>query len=156
MKFSYSFVQVVTLLLSLSPSVEGFTRSRNDACKPNHPFRPLPPSQPRTKTCHVVSNGHGKDDSKNIMKALHKCNNGGKVVFDANKVYTVGTALDMTFLKHIDLGRDPYHRCRIDHCLHCIKQRFWERSSLPMIPITGKPTPSSTASRMPRPSSSWW
>lgn len=82
MKFSYSFVQVVTLLLSLSPSVEGFTRSRNDACKPNHPFRPLPPSQPRTKTCHVVSNGHGKDDSKNIMKALHKCNNGGKVVFD--------------------------------------------------------------------------
>jgi galacturan 1,4-alpha-galacturonidase len=37
------------------------------------------------------------------MKALHKCNNGGKVVFDADKLYTVGTALDMTFLKHIDL-----------------------------------------------------
>jgi galacturan 1,4-alpha-galacturonidase len=108
MKFSYSFVQGVSLLLSLSPSAEGFTRSRNDACKPNHPFHPLPPSQPRTKTCHVVSNGRGRDDSKNIMQALHKCNNGGKVVFDADKVYTVGTALDMTFLKHIDLGKNPY------------------------------------------------
>ncbi|GIK06279.1 hypothetical protein Aspvir_001926 [Aspergillus viridinutans] len=103
MKFSYSFIQAVSLLLSLSPSAEGLSRSRNDACKPNHPFQPLPPSQPRTKTCHVASNGYGMDDSKNILQALHKCNNGGKVVFDADKVYTVGTALDMTFLKHVDL-----------------------------------------------------
>ncbi|RJE26348.1 Exo-polygalacturonase [Aspergillus sclerotialis] len=37
------------------------------------------------------------------MSALKKCNNGGKVVFDSDKHYTIGTALDMTFLKHVDL-----------------------------------------------------
>lgn len=125
MKFSYSFVQAVSLLLCLSPFAEGFTRSRNDACKPNHPFRPLPPSQPRTKTCHVASNGHGRDDSKNILRALHQCNHGGKVVFDADKVYTVGTALDMTFLKNIDLGkiRTVEFQGSIG-CLRECKQRF--------------------------------
>lgn len=50
------------------------------------------------------SHGDGSDDSKFILSALHQCNHGGKVVFAEDKEYTIGTALDLTFLKHIDLG----------------------------------------------------
>ncbi|KAF7587892.1 hypothetical protein BBP40_006598 [Aspergillus hancockii] len=97
--------QATTLLLSLGLSlpVEGFTRHRTDAVTPKPPFRPLPASSGRSKTCHVKTNGDGTDDSGYILSALKKCNNGGKVVFDEDKEYTIGTALDMTFLKHVDL-----------------------------------------------------
>ncbi|KKK21829.1 hypothetical protein P175DRAFT_0443178 [Aspergillus ochraceoroseus IBT 24754] len=103
MKFSHLLTQAVSLL-SLGLTVEAhFTPSRNDAVGPKHAFRPLPESHGRKRTCHVRSNGDGTDDSKYIMAALRKCNNGGKVVFDQDKEYTIGTALDMTFLKHVDL-----------------------------------------------------
>lgn len=102
MKLS-TLTQAIGLFLSLI-AVEGREYSRTDACKPHHPFKPLPASQARTKTCHVANHGKGKDDSANILSALKKCNNGGKVVFDADKTYTVGKAMDMTFLKHVDLG----------------------------------------------------
>jgi galacturan 1,4-alpha-galacturonidase len=45
------------------------------------------------------------DDSKYILDALHDCNNGGHVVFKEGTEYLIGTALDLTFLKHIDLGK---------------------------------------------------
>ena len=64
----------------------------------------MPSSPPRVKYCYVNSHGNGQDDSNYILKALHKCNNGGHVVFSQGTQYTIGTALDMTFLKHIDLG----------------------------------------------------
>jgi len=32
------------------------------------------------------------------------CNNGGHAVFTEGTNYLIGTALDLTFLKHIDLG----------------------------------------------------
>ncbi|KAJ5298279.1 uncharacterized protein N7443_006399 [Penicillium atrosanguineum] len=102
MKIS-ALTQALSLIVSLGVAAEGKGHSRTDACKPHHPFKPLPSSQARTKTCHVASHGHGKDDASNILSALKKCNNGGKVVFDADKTYTVGTAMDMTFLKHVDL-----------------------------------------------------
>ncbi|KAF1930471.1 glycoside hydrolase family 28 protein [Didymella exigua CBS 183.55] len=70
---------------------------------PHHPGKPFPVSPARTKTCTVKAGGNGKDDSKNILKAIKKCNNGGHVVFPKDKNYTIGTALDLTFLKHIDL-----------------------------------------------------
>ena len=38
------------------------------------------------------------------MDALHSCNNGGHVVFKEGVKYTIGTALDLTFLNHIDIG----------------------------------------------------
>jgi len=87
---------------SVSPVAKGYSRS--EKCKPHAPFKPLPPSQARTKTCHVATYGDGRDDSKHILSAIKSCNNGGKVVFDADKFYTIGTALDLTFLKHVDLG----------------------------------------------------
>lgn len=106
MKFSSVLTSTVSIL-SLGVAVEGFFHSRNDAVAPKPPFRPLPHSYPRKKVCHVRSHDDGSDDSKFILSALHQCNHGGKVVFAEDKEYTVGTALDLTFLKHIDLGMFP-------------------------------------------------
>jgi len=69
---------------------------------PKPPFRPMPPSTPRTRECVVKSNGSG-DDSANIMEAIKACNDGGRVVFSRQSKYTIGTALDLTTLQHIDL-----------------------------------------------------
>ncbi|KAL1999933.1 hypothetical protein VTN02DRAFT_3789 [Thermoascus thermophilus] len=102
MKFAHILIQALGLL-SLSALIEGISTSRNNLCWPHLPFRPLPPSLNRTKVCHVPSRGDGTDDSAAILRALHECNHGGKVVFDQDKHYTIGTALDLTFLKHIDL-----------------------------------------------------
>ncbi|KAH8705626.1 putative extracellular exo-polygalacturonase [Talaromyces proteolyticus] len=80
--------------------------SRNKAISPKPPFLPLPDTARRNKVCYVDSHGNGADDSKNILGALKRCNNGGRVVFD--KHYTIGTALDLQFLKHIDLDITGY------------------------------------------------
>ncbi|KAJ6037997.1 hypothetical protein N7460_007768 [Penicillium canescens] len=105
MKVTNALVQAIGVLSSLGSIVDAkdHGHSRTDACHPNHPFKPLPASNARNKTCHVANHGHGKDDSTNVLAALKKCNNGGKVIFDADKTYTIGKALDMTFLKHVDL-----------------------------------------------------
>ncbi|CAO2649859.1 Nn.00g011510.m01.CDS01 [Neocucurbitaria sp. VM-36] len=71
--------------------------------KPHHPGKAFPPSPDRTKTCVVKAYGNGTDDSQNILKAIKDCNNGGHVIFPKDKKFTIGTALDLTFLKHIDL-----------------------------------------------------
>ncbi|CBX91370.1 similar to extracellular exo-polygalacturonase [Plenodomus lingam JN3] len=75
----------------------------NHAIGPYQPDKPFPVSPARTKTCLVASSGGGKDDSENILKAVKECNNGGHVVFPRNTIFTIGTALDLTFLKNIDL-----------------------------------------------------
>ncbi|KAI9372297.1 pectin lyase fold/virulence factor [Aspergillus egyptiacus] len=101
MKLSYILTHTASLL---TLGVEShFIRTRNDAVAPNHPFRPLPPSPQRRKTCHVDTHGDGTDDSSFILSAINQCNRGGKVIFDADKEYTIGTALDLTFLRNIDL-----------------------------------------------------
>lgn len=104
MKISSTLTQALGLLLPLSAAVQAEEYSRSEACQPNRPFKPLPGSQARTRTCHVANIGDGRDDSANVLAALKQCNNGGKVVFDADKTYTIAKALDMTFLKHVDLG----------------------------------------------------
>ncbi|CAG8321155.1 unnamed protein product [Penicillium nalgiovense] len=103
MKISNTLTQALGLLLPLSAAVQAEEYSRSEACQPNRPFKPLPGSQARTRTCHVANIGDGRDDSANVLAALKQCNNGGKVVFDADKTYTIAKALDMTFLKHVDL-----------------------------------------------------
>lgn len=87
--------------------VRGASKRPNCPVKPHHPGKPLPVSPPRTKTCTVKSHDNGKDDSKYVLSAIKSCNNGGHVVFSKGKTYTIGTALDLTFLKHIDLGTPP-------------------------------------------------
>lgn len=58
-------------------------------------------STARTKTCTVT--GGKTDDAAAILAAAKSCNNGGTVVFEKGTTYNVGTALDLTFLKHVDL-----------------------------------------------------
>jgi galacturan 1,4-alpha-galacturonidase len=79
--------------------------------RPNHAVAPYqtggsPVYSPiRNRTCTVESKGNGEDDSENILSAINECNNGGHVVFAKDQDYTIGTALDLTFLKSIDLGQ---------------------------------------------------
>ncbi|KFX96561.1 hypothetical protein V490_03281 [Pseudogymnoascus sp. VKM F-3557] len=81
------------------------TSSRpNVKCHPHQPHVPPPSPPARHRVCYVKSHGDGKtDDTPYIMKALHDCNNGGHVVFREGVQYFIGTAMDLTFLNHIDL-----------------------------------------------------
>lgn len=71
---------------------------------PFNPRLPVPSPPERTKTCYVKAHGNGTDDSSYILSAFHECNNGGHVVFNESATYTIGTAMDWTFLKSIDIG----------------------------------------------------
>jgi galacturan 1,4-alpha-galacturonidase len=72
---------------------------------PYNPRLPIPDPPERTKVCYVKGFNDGvTDDSCRIMAALHKCNNGGRVVFKSDTKYLIGSAMDLTFLRHIDIG----------------------------------------------------
>lgn len=64
----------------------------------------MPASTPRTKEC-AVKGGSGGDDSANVLDAIKQCNDGGRVIFAKGAKYTIGKALDLSKLSHIDLGR---------------------------------------------------
>jgi galacturan 1,4-alpha-galacturonidase len=57
--------------------------------------------------CLVQSYKDGRDDAAFVLDAIQDCNDGGHVVFQKDVTYTIGTALDLTFLKHIDIGIHP-------------------------------------------------
>ena len=68
-----------------------------------------PHSPSRTKVCYVQSNDDlVTDDSEYILQALKECNDGGHVVFPKGTTYLIGTALDLTFLSHVDLDIQGY------------------------------------------------
>jgi galacturan 1,4-alpha-galacturonidase len=72
---------------------------------PEQPTTSPPTPKTRCKTCFIESHGDGvTDDSDYILDAFHKCNNGGHAVFREGVTYLVGTAMDWTFLNHIDIG----------------------------------------------------
>jgi len=58
---------------------------------------------PRNRICNVRSYNNGSDDTPAILSAINSCNPGGKVVFLANSSYTIGTAMNLTHLQHIDI-----------------------------------------------------
>ncbi|OCK83385.1 glycoside hydrolase family 28 protein [Lepidopterella palustris CBS 459.81] len=80
----------------------------NHPIGPKHPGKPFPPSPARTKYCYVKSHGDGKDDADYILDAIKECNNGGHVIFSQGIEYTIGTALDLTFLNHVDIDIQGY------------------------------------------------
>ncbi|RAL67879.1 hypothetical protein DID88_008604 [Monilinia fructigena] len=94
-----------------SPAYHDAAAARKAASVSTRPVLTYSPKTPnrspspaaRTKTCVVKSAGNGKDDSPAILTALKACNNGGHVVFSKGVTYSVGTAMDWTFLKHIDI-----------------------------------------------------
>lgn len=71
---------------------------------PQPAYRAMPDSPARNKTCVVAAAGDGSDDGPAILEAFESCSPGGSVVLSANATYSVGTALDLTFLKHVDWG----------------------------------------------------
>ncbi|KAG9257616.1 exopolygalacturonase [Emericellopsis atlantica] len=71
---------------------------------PYHAGQALPVSPPRDddRFCHVRAGCHPRDDAApRILKAFEVCNDGGTVVLD--QVYWIGSPLDLTFLKHVDV-----------------------------------------------------
>jgi len=98
-----------SLLLGDVRAITVASQRPNYAISPRHPGRAFPVSPARTKTCIVKANGDGKDDSQNILSAIKECNNGGHVLFPRESSYIIGTALDLTFLEHIDLGTMILH-----------------------------------------------
>jgi len=77
---------------------------------PRLPF-PNPPRRSSSKVCVVNTHGDGiTDDSLNILFAFHQCNDGGHVLFLRDVTYIVGTAMDLAFLKHVDIGMTRHPR----------------------------------------------
>lgn len=72
---------------------------------PQRPYKKMHASPKRTKKCVVKSHNDFKtDDSEYILKAIEKCNDGGHVIFPEGTTYVIGTALDLTGLRRIDIG----------------------------------------------------
>ncbi|KAF2754991.1 polygalacturonase precursor [Pseudovirgaria hyperparasitica] len=87
------------LLRSLRPNI---------AVGPKSLGKPVHSSPSRSKTCIIKSKENGSDDSTAILSAFQQCNNGGHVVFTKGVKYTIGTALDLTFLRHVDVDIQGY------------------------------------------------
>ncbi|KAF2187158.1 glycoside hydrolase family 28 protein [Zopfia rhizophila CBS 207.26] len=63
---------------------------------------PYSPARDRKRYCYIEpGKGDKRDDAPRILKAIEKCNDGGTVVLDES--YRIGSPLDLTFLKHIDV-----------------------------------------------------
>lgn len=93
----YRFISVLLATSWLSYLVAGIALSTRPHCVPHS-------SPPRNRICYVEShNDLITDDSDHILAALQDCNHGGHVVFEASRSYLIGTALDLTFLRHVDI-----------------------------------------------------
>lgn len=126
---------------------------RHISCHPKTPHHPIPSPPVRNKVCYVKSyNDSITDDSTYILDALHKCNNGGHVVFKEGVKYTIGTALDLTFLNHVDIGvlKPAQSKSSIANRL----QMSSHTSSSPTTQHTGKRIRSDSCSRTSHLSSS--
>lgn len=77
------------------------------------------------------------DDSQYILEALHECNNGGTVVFPEHWTYVIGTALNMTFLKHVDIGATSWNLLTEDLLLTDAMQTSKLTFNSPMTLTTG-------------------
>jgi galacturan 1,4-alpha-galacturonidase len=76
------------------------------AYSPQRPYKKMHSSPKRDKKCVVKSHNDFKtDDSAYVLQAVKKCNDGGHVLFPEGTTYVIGTALDLTGLKHIDIGK---------------------------------------------------
>ncbi|KAH7319468.1 PGX, glycoside hydrolase family 28 protein [Rhexocercosporidium sp. MPI-PUGE-AT-0058] len=99
----------------------------NISYHPKTPHESPPSPPPRHKVCYVKSyNDNTRDDSNYVMDALHSCNNGGHVVFQKGTKYTIGTALDLTFLNHIDIDIQSYIQFTND-------TTYWQAHSFPFV-----------------------
>ncbi|KAK0630359.1 exopolygalacturonase [Bombardia bombarda] len=93
---------------------------------PRVPF-PNPPPRDNDRVCVVMTHGDGiTDDSLNILFAFHQCNDGGHVLFARGETYTIGTAMDWSFLNHIDI--DIQGRIQFSN-----DTAYWQANSYPFV-----------------------
>lgn len=107
MRFSLAtLLTVASASLSVASPTRDHTSPRPTvSCLPIHPRVPPPSPPARNRVCYVRSHNDGvTDDSAYILDAFHDCNNGGHVVFREGVEYFIATAMDWTFLNHIDIG----------------------------------------------------
>ncbi|KAK5128097.1 Exopolygalacturonase X-1 [Meristemomyces frigidus] len=77
--------------------------------EPKKPYSAFAKSPSRSRNCYVSSHNDMKtDDSAYILDAIKKCDNGGHVIFPQGTTYVIGTALNLTGLKHIDIDIQGY------------------------------------------------
>jgi galacturan 1,4-alpha-galacturonidase len=99
-----SSVLQVAALAATATAKSCLSRRPTISPSPYQPRLPIPNPPKRHKVCVVETNGDGvTDDSEHILTAFHECNDGGHVLFSKDETYTIGTAMDWTFLKHIDI-----------------------------------------------------
>ncbi|GFF66338.1 probable exopolygalacturonase X [Aspergillus lentulus] len=79
--------QLLTLTAALPTESDSLSQRPSIEVTPQGAFKPFPFSPARHKTCHIKSHGDGSDDSKYIL----------------HKVYTIGKAMDIRFLKRVDI-----------------------------------------------------
>ena len=141
---------------SASPPSANEAKRPKISYQPNQPWKLLPSSPARYKTCKVKTHDDMKtDDSASVLKALHECNNGGRVLFPSGKTYVIGKPLDMTFLKHVDIGRPPSLTYGVKASTNSPDQSFKAMFNGQITPITGKRTASNRFTRTQPRSSSW-
>lgn len=103
MRVSWLSVLGVVSVGSTCVAADGLSR-RN---QPGHPGKPGQPARDG-RVCTVKAGGNGQDDSQNILDAVHDCNNGGRVLFENGQHYTIGKAIDLTFMNSVDLDIQGY------------------------------------------------
>ncbi|PSN73831.1 exopolygalacturonase [Corynespora cassiicola Philippines] len=60
-----------------------------------------PPRHPKKRCFVKAGQKEDRNDAKAILKAFKKCNGGGTIILDEK--YRIGSPLDLTFLKHVDV-----------------------------------------------------
>lgn len=137
------------------------SRRPDISASPYAPRLPIPSPPKRHKVCVVKTHGDGTDDSDYILSAFHECNDGGHVLFERDSTYMIGTAMDWTFLKHIDIGTyNSLFRLvgiELGPATHADMRTQISRAvfNSATIPTTGRQTRSASFSRTSPLSSSW-
>ncbi|KAK7917752.1 hypothetical protein PG985_011360 [Apiospora marii] len=94
----------LALAIGLATAADGISPRPSISFSPKAPYHIVVQPPPRCKTCFINSHGDGMtDDSPAILDAFSQCNDGGRAVFSQNQTYVIGTAMDWTFLSHIDI-----------------------------------------------------
>lgn len=156
------WVKCLALACGLAVAAVGISPRPSLSFFPKSPYHALVQPPPRCKTCFIDSHGDSMtDDSPAILDSFNKCNDGGRAVFRRNHTYVIGTAMDWTFLNHIDIGAltpGAFYRGQFFHFNQThtkVRQTSRARSCSPPTPPTGKPILSNSAFKMSPHSSSW-